>query len=102
MPEPMNLRQFEPLLNQQFIVRLDDQKQLDVTLIHVEPLSAHARPGGQPNPRQPFSLIFRGPFSPILPQRIYSLKQESLGESSIFLVPIGPDAEGQRYEAVFN
>jgi hypothetical protein len=50
----------------------------------------------------PFNLVFRGPLSPLLPQRTYRLANELLGELDLFLVPLGPDAEGQRYEAVFN
>jgi len=52
--------------------------------------------------RAPFTLLFRGPKAPVLPQRIYALVHETLGRLEIFLVPLGPDAEGMRYEAVFN
>jgi hypothetical protein len=52
--------------------------------------------------RAPYSLIFRGPIRPILPQRIYRLCQPVMGEIDLFLVPIGPDGEGMRYEAVFT
>jgi hypothetical protein len=62
-----------------------------------------ARHEQHPGPRQqPFSAYFRGPYSPILPQRIYTLEHDRLGTLEIFLVPIGPDAQGMRYEAVFN
>jgi hypothetical protein len=60
-------------------------------------------PGAVAGPRKaPFSLLFRGPKQPILPQRIWALENETLGRLEIFLVPIGPDAGGMRYEAVFN
>ncbi len=52
--------------------------------------------------RQPFTLTFRGPHQPILPQRIYTLENPDHGCLSIFLVPIGPDESGMRYEAVFS
>jgi hypothetical protein len=40
---------------------------------------------------------------PVLQQQIYRLECEGLVESlDLFLVPIGPDANGMRYEAVFN
>jgi uncharacterized protein DUF6916 len=52
--------------------------------------------------RIPFSLVFRGPLAPVLPQKIYALENEALGRLEIFLVPIGPDAESMRYEAIFN
>jgi hypothetical protein len=53
-------------------------------------------------PRQPFSLVFRGPPQPLLPQRIYRLEHEALGALEIFIVPISCDAGGARYEAVFT
>jgi hypothetical protein len=49
----------------------------------------------------PFSLVFRGPLEPVLPQRIYRLENESLGAFELFIVPIGPDDAGMQYEAVF-
>jgi hypothetical protein len=49
-----------------------------------------------------FSLIFRGPKSPFLEQRIYPMAHERFGDFELFLVPIGPDSLGMRYEAVFN
>jgi hypothetical protein len=47
-------------------------------------------------------LLFRGPRTPVLPQRIYRLEHAVMGPLEIFLVPIGPDAEGMRYQAVFT
>ena len=70
-----------------------------LTLVEATDLSRRENPGPR---RSPFSLIFRGPHSPVFPQRIWPLTHESLGRLEIFLVPIGPDASGMRYEAVFN
>jgi hypothetical protein len=49
-----------------------------------------------------FSLIFRGPKAPLVPQGLYQLQHEKLGELSLYLVPVGPDRAGMQYEAVFN
>jgi hypothetical protein len=49
-----------------------------------------------------FSLFFLGPKNLLLPQRIYQLAHEQLGEGTLFLVPIGQSDEGVKYEAVFN
>jgi hypothetical protein len=54
-------------------------------------------PDGQE--RHQFSLVFRG--MPGLPQGTYSLAHAELGELKLFLVPMGPDAEGMQYEAAF-
>ena len=51
--------------------------------------------------RRPFSLVFRGPLEPILPQQIYRFEHDALGAFDLFIVPIGPDESGMQYEAVF-
>jgi hypothetical protein len=51
--------------------------------------------------RRQFSLVFRGPVDQPLAQGIQSLDHGTLGELVLFLVPIGPDATGMRYEAAF-
>jgi len=56
---------------------------------------------GAPGRRDPYSLVFRGPASPLLPQRIYRIWHHRMGDLELFLVPIGPDGEGMRYEAIF-
>jgi len=57
---------------------------------------------GTPSGRLPFSLVFRGPREPVLPQRIYRFEHEGLGAFEIFIVPIGADESGMQYEAVFG
>lgn len=49
-----------------------------------------------------FALVFVGPHEPFLPQSIYHLGHETLGELDLFLVPVGKDPNGFQYEAVFN
>jgi hypothetical protein len=61
--------------------------------------AATALPGGQ-RPNGAFRLAFRGPCEPILPQAIY--KMRGGGETlEIFIVPVGRDATGTEYEAMF-
>lgn len=56
-------------------------------------------PDGQE--RLQFSLVFRGPHASFLAQGTYVLSHRALGDLELFLVPIGADAEGLRYEAAF-
>jgi hypothetical protein len=49
-----------------------------------------------------FSLLFLGPADRLLPQRIYAFECEPLGRFDLFIVPIGRDDTGVRYEAAFN
>lgn len=54
-------------------------------------------------PRQRmFSLVFRGALDQPLEQGLYPMTHEKMGAESLFLVPIGREADGFRYEAVFN
>ena len=57
------------------------------------------RQGGN---REAYSLLFCGPTQPIFPQGIYRINHAVLGELELFLVPIGPQADGMGYEAVFT
>jgi hypothetical protein len=49
-----------------------------------------------------FSLVFTGAPSPWLPQGVYRLAHPQMQECELFLVPVGPDAAGMRYQAVFS
>lgn len=51
---------------------------------------------------RPFSLLFHGPHGRRLEQGTLSLSHPGLGSLEIFVVPLGPDARGERYEAIFN
>ena len=83
---------FESLLHERFSVG----SQFEVELAEV---SATDSPGPS---RSQFSLLFRGGPRPPLPQGIHALEHATLGRLELFLVPLGPDASGQRYEAVFT
>jgi hypothetical protein len=48
--------------------------------------------------RAPFSIIFRGPPEPLLPQQIYSFEHKEIGSFDAFIVPVGVGV----YEAVFT
>lgn len=51
---------------------------------------------------EPFNLLFRGPRSPYVKQGLCRLEHDSMGTLEIFLVALGPDSAGMRYEAVFT
>jgi len=89
-------------LGSPFRIHNDGGLPLVVHLIEATPLTPPAKNGSAPSKREPCSIIFRGPLEPVLPQQIYRIEHESLGRLDLFLVPLGPDAKGMRYEAVFN
>ena len=51
---------------------------------------------------QQFSLLFKGPKEPLLPQKTYSIEHESMGDFDLFIVPIAADETSASYEAVFS
>ena len=71
-------------------------------LIEVTNLTARGGPHAANRDRAPFSLVFRAPPETMLPQQIFAVEHDDMGILEIFLVPIGPDHEGMRYEAIFT
>ena len=49
-----------------------------------------------------FSVHFRGPNTPRLPQQIYHLEHDQLGGFDLFLTAVAGDAQSTDYEAVFH
>ena len=82
-----------------FRIRVDPDREEVVTLIEVQGMGPDG--GGRPGAPEQFSVIFRGGAGEHLPQRIYPMNHEKLGEFDLFIVPIGPDDQGMRYQAVF-
>lgn len=74
-----------------------DVPQIPLTLTEAELLS-----GARPGMRSPFSLVFLAKDPRVLPQRLYRLEHNGLGELEIFLVPIGKSEQGVSYQATFN
>jgi len=96
MLEHLTAADFSPHLGDRFRLHADDATTLDAELIEVE----EGEPAG--SDRASFSLVFRGPSEPMLPQRIYRFDHDELGTLEIFIVPIGADEAGVRYEVVFT
>ena len=90
---------FLPFIGQPFWVSLESGERYELTLAAVQDLGDAYTPGG----RRPFSLTFTNPRKDAnLPQATYSLEYVKLGAFELFLVPLGPDQAGMRYEAVFT
>jgi hypothetical protein len=110
MLDKLTSADFAPHLHQIFILSLGPWGQSHdpaahgaprmLELVEVADLGDQA-PGASAH-RQPFFLIFREPGSTHLPQRIYAIKHPALGWLDLFLVPIGADLGGMRYQAIFN
>jgi hypothetical protein len=89
---------FTPHLGTPFRVEMGGATELELKLSLVSVLGGASGARG----RRPFSLLFHGPLQPVLPQSIYRLKHPALGDLELFIVPLGPDPGGMRYEAIFT
>lgn len=92
--EDFTVESFAGRLGETFRVHAGASGPLDLELISASAL-------GESSGR-PFSIMFRGPGDVVLPRRIYRLENAGMGAFKVFLVPIGRDEAGMRYEAVFN
>lgn len=86
---------FFACLHSKFRVLNVTPEQFDLELVEVSELKVTSR-------QQTFSIVFLGPGDKLMPQHIYRLQHEVLGEIDLFLVPVGSKEQGYEYEAVFN
>lgn len=91
--------EFRQYLNTPFRVQVNAPKPIDLTLVAVEsrPSEAHEQQG-----MERFSVFFLSSLEFLLPQSLYRLSHPQMGEFELFLVPITQEADGYRYEAVYN
>jgi hypothetical protein len=97
MLDKLTKETFEPIKGQVFQLALGEDRHLPLELAAVLGTGLQGLAS-----REQFSLHFRGPRTPALPQRIYRLEHPQLGALDIFLVPIRSDSAGMTYEAVFT
>lgn len=96
------LERFEPYLNDTFEILTGETESIQASLIKACPI-------GTPDHRDSrfvgttlFSLIFRVPGNVKLNEQTFTIKHEALGALPLFLVSIGSDAEGDKYETIFT
>jgi hypothetical protein len=95
MTQELLLPVFREQINTTFGIKVDDATEINLELISADSGPESAR-------QEQFSLIFRGPLSFPLPQRTYDMRHPVLGNTALFLVPVGKDQEGFLYESYFN
>lgn len=99
MLDKLTSADFLPYLHQPFTIYLEGDAPYLLELASIAELGEPYGPGG----RKSFSLIFTNPRKDAyLTQRIYRLEHEKVGSLELFLVPLGPDPSGMRYEAIFS
>jgi hypothetical protein len=93
---------FKPAVGEAFSLDADGAGALALTLVAARTHDPDAGPVDSSGGRSPFTLTFRGPAQPVLPQRIYRLDHDATGPLEVFIVPIANDPEGTSYEAIFG
>jgi hypothetical protein len=92
---------FEGRVGESFELSVADGPAMRTELVEAVETTEPGGTGPAGQHRTQFSLVFRGPLEPALPQATYGLEHAELGHLDLFLVPIGPDGAGMRYQAVF-
>jgi hypothetical protein len=90
---------FAKNVNTNFRVELAESGPMDLKLVSVTPRKVD--PTEQAGMER-FSAVFSGPLDSFLPQQTYHMTHPEMGEFDVFLVAIGTEADGFRYEAVYN
>jgi hypothetical protein len=94
--DPLTVEDFRPRVGEAFVVRADDGAGIELELTEARSL------GEAFQDREAFSLLFRGPAEPVMPQATYRMANDGLGEQDIFIVPVGRTDVGTDYEAIFT
>jgi hypothetical protein len=89
---------FAQHMGQEFFVHYGGEQPLVIRLGDVEDLNASVAAKG----RAPFSLLFHGPKDYYVRQGVYTVEHPQMGRADIFIVPLGPDSLGMRYQITFG
>jgi hypothetical protein len=91
---------FAGLLHNRFQLRVQRNRQIQLTLINVTDLASSAPLTSE---EECFSLLFRAPRGrESLRQNTYTMEHPALGAFRLFVVPMGGDRHARYYEAVIN
>jgi hypothetical protein len=96
--EELKEETFAQHLNTKFYLSLDERRiELELVKVAGDKSSMDKIEGVER-----FALYFLGPMDSYLPQSIYHMEHDALGELDIFIVPIGKLDKRLQYEAIFS
>jgi len=95
MTAELSYENFATNLNTTFKIHFDEGEVVQAVLSEISELIITPA-------QERFSLIFRAPNQPLLGQGMRRFEHEQIGAFDLFIVPVGRDDQGTRYEAVFN
>ncbi len=87
--------EFAEQLNTKFKISLSGGNEIELILSELSPVKRTGK-------YEQYSLYFSGPSDSLLPQALYMMKHNNFGTIGLFLVPVGKDESGYKYEAAFN
>lgn len=104
MLDKLTAEVFTPVIDQIFTVHIEGYAPIEMQLIEVKDRSqfTSGKVIHEMGQRMPFTLLFRSAPDIYLPQRMYHMENAQLEPMDLFIVPVGPDKQGMRYEAVFS
>jgi hypothetical protein len=102
--DQLTYAKFSALVKTRFRVQVDAANRIELELTEVRQLQPRLPPnsGGTTQKNECFSLMFDGPGSRYLEQKIYEFEHDELGSFSLFMVPIGKTRDSFQYEVIFN
>ncbi|MDB5707275.1 MAG: hypothetical protein JWN66_4391 [Sphingomonas bacterium] len=92
------LEDFEPHVGTDFKVIHDGDAVILLTLLEAHALKDYRNGDGRP----PFGLLLQSVFQEVIPQQLFSLHHDAMGDLGIFLVPTARNETGIQYYATFN
>ncbi len=93
--DPLDLESFLPHQGTDFVCWIDPEHTVSIRLVSATEVSRSAH-------QRQFALHFSGPGDHFIQQATYLVAHPELGETELFLVPIGKTGDGFEYEAFFN
>lgn len=96
------LEQFTPYVNDTFEIVLGSDKSVKASLIKAAPVGTPDKIGSGLVGTPVFSLVFRVPNNSKLANQMFDIKHAVLGTLPLFLVEIGWDTQGVKYETIFT
>lgn len=93
--QPITIEDFTNLGDRDLAVELGGVP-VPLQVAEVRPLTAHRFR------EAPFSVLLRGPETPVVPQGLHTFRHARRGEMGFFMVPVGRTPQGMEYEAIFN
>ena len=102
--QPYTLSMFTPLVGDMFRIPSNEGETIAVELVEA---AGHADRGQSSPDTGNFAIVFQdvqATADRYLPQGVCRLEHDTMGALDLFLVPIGPGADGPgiRYEAIFT